>query len=96
MKIRPHRGRIVVKVLEADTVSKGGIVIPDAATEKPNKGKVISVGTGRLTETGVEIAPEVKPDETVLFSKHAGQQVKVNGEEFLILVEDDIMAIVEE
>ena len=96
MKIRPHRGRIVVKVLEADTVSAGGIVIPDAATEKPNKGKVISVGTGRLTQAGVEIAPEVKADEIVLFSKHAGQQVKVNGEEFLILTEDDIMAIVEE
>jgi len=96
MKIRPHRGRIVVKVLEADTVSAGGIVIPDAATEKPNKGKVISVGTGRLTQTGVEIPPEVKSNEIVLFSKHAGQQVKINGEEFLILTEDDIMAIVEE
>lgn len=96
MKIRPHRGRIVVKVLEADTVSAGGIVIPDAATEKPNKGKVISVGTGRLTQTGVEIKPEVQPDDVVLFSKQSGQQVKVNGDEFLILTEDDIMAIVEE
>lgn len=96
MKIRPHRGRIVVKVLEADTVSAGGIVIPDAATEKPNKGRIIAVGTGRLTETGTVIAPEVKESEIVLFSKHAGQHVKVNGEEFLILVEDDIMAIVEE
>jgi chaperonin GroES len=96
MKIRPHRGRIVVKVLEADTVSAGGIVIPDAATEKPNRGKTIAVGTGRLTQTGVEIPPEVKEDDIVLFSKHAGQQVKINGEEFLILVEDDIMAIVEE
>ena len=68
MKIRPHRGRIVVKVLEADTVSAGGIVIPDAATEKPNKGRIIAVGTGRLTETGTVIAPEVKENEVVLFS----------------------------
>jgi len=96
MKIQPHRGRILVKVLEADTVSAGGIVIPDAATEKPNKGKVFAVGTGRLTQAGIEIPPEVKSDNIVLFSKHAGQQVRVNGEEFLILTEDDILAIVEE
>ena len=96
MKIRPHRDRIVVKVLEADTVSAGGIVIPDAATEKPNKGKVIAVGTGRLTEAGTTVPMDVKLDDIVLFSKHAGQNVKVNGEEFLILVEDDVMAVIEE
>jgi chaperonin GroES len=96
MKIRPHRDRIVVKVLEADTVSAGGIVIPDAATEKPNKGKVIAVGTGRLTESGTVVPMEVKQNDIVLFGKHAGQNVKVNGEEFLILVEDDVMAVIEE
>lgn len=96
MKIRPHRDRMVVKVLDADTVSAGGIVIPDAAAEKPNKGKVIAVGTGRLTEAGTVVPMEVKTDDIVLFGKHAGQNVKVNGEEFLILVEDDVMAVIEE
>lgn len=96
MKIRPHRGRIVVKVLAADTVSAGGIVIPDAATEKPNQGKVLAVGSGRLSETGNVIPFEVQPNDTVLFSKSAGQNVTVEGEEYLILVEDDIMAVIEE
>ena len=96
MKIRPHRDRIVVKVLDADTVSAGGIVIPDAAAEKPNKGKVIAVGTGRLTEAGTTVPMDVKLDDIVLYGKHAGQNVKVNGEEFLILIEDDVMAVIEE
>jgi chaperonin GroES len=96
MKIRPLHDRVVVRRMEEERTTAGGIVIPDAAAEKPNKGRVISVGTGRLTQTGVEIPPEVKSEEIVLFSKHAGQQVKINGEEFLILTEDDIMAIVEE
>lgn len=96
MKIRPHRDRIVVKVLDADTVSAGGIVIPDAAAEKPNKGRVVAVGTGRLTEAGTVVPMEVKQQDIVLFGKHAGQNVKVNGEEFLILVEDDVMAVIEE
>ena len=96
MKIRPHRDRIIVKVLDADTVSAGGILIPDAATEKPNKGKVIAVGTGRLTEDGTVVPMEVKQDDIVLFGKNAGQNVKVNGEEFLILIEDEVMAVIEE
>jgi len=96
MKIRPHRDRIVVKVLDADTVSAGGIVIPDAAAEKPNKGRVVAVGTGRLTEAGTVVPMEVKQQDIILFSKHAGQNVKVNGEEFLILIEDDVMAVIEE
>jgi len=96
MKIRPHRDRIVVKVLDADTVSAGGIVIPDAAAEKPNKGRVVAVGSGRLTEAGTVVPMEVKQQDIVLFGKHAGQNVKVNGEEFLILIEDDVMAVIEE
>jgi chaperonin GroES len=96
MKIRPHRDRIVVKVLGADTVSAGGILIPDAATEKPNQGKVIAVGTGRLTEAGNVVAMQVQQHDTVLFGKHAGQNVRIDGEEFLILNEDEVMAVIEE
>ena len=96
MKIRPHRDRLVVKILDADTVSAGGILIPDAAAEKPNQGKVIAVGTGRLTEAGATVPMDVKQNDIVLFGKHAGQNVKINGEEFLILVEDDVMAVIEE
>ena len=96
MKIRPHRDRLVVKILDADTVSAGGILIPDAAAEKPNQGKVIAVGTGRLTEAGATVPMDVKQNDIVLFGKHAGQNVKINGDEFLILVEDDVMAVIEE
>ena len=96
MKINPHRDRIIVKVLEADTVSAGGIVIPDAAKEKPSRGKVLSVGTGRLTETGTVVPMEVKQEDTVLFGQYAGQKIKVDGQEYLILKEDDVIAIIEE
>ena len=96
MKIYPHRDRIIVKVLEADTVSAGGIVIPDAAKEKPSRGKVMSVGTGRLTETGTVVSMEVKEEDTVLFGQYAGQKIKVDGQEYLILKEDDVIAIIEE
>ena len=95
MKIYPHRDRIIVKVLEADTVSAGGIVIPDAAKEKPSRGKVLSVGTGRLTETGTVVPMEVKQEDTVLFGQYAGQKIKVNGEEVTILREEDVLAVIE-
>ena len=96
MKINPHRDRIIVEVLDSDTVSAGGIVIPDAAKEKPNRGRVLSVGTGRLTEAGTVIPMEIKPDDKVLFGQYAGQQIKVDGKEYLILKEDDVIAIIEE
>ena len=96
MKIYPHRDRIIVQVVDADTVSAGGIVIPDAAKEKPNRGKVLSVGTGRLTDTGTVIPMEVKQEDTVLFGQFAGQKIKVDGQEYLILKEDDVIAIIEE
>lgn len=96
MKINPHQDRIVVKQLETDTVSAGGIVIPDAAKEKPNRGRVLSVGTGRRTESGTVIPMTIKQDDVVLYGQYAGQQVKLNGEEFLILKEDDVIAIIEE
>ena len=96
MKINPHRDRIIVTLLEADTVSVGGIVIPDAAKEKPNRGRVQSVGAGRLTEDGTVIPMDIKKNDIVLFGQAAGQKVKVDGEEYLILKEDDVIAIIEE
>ncbi len=96
MKINPHRDRIIVTLLEADTVSVGGIVIPDAAKEKPNRGRVQSVGAGRLTEAGTVIPMDIKQNDIVLFGQLAGQKVKVDGEEYLILKEEDVIAIIEE
>ena len=96
MKIYPHRDRIIVRVVDADTVSSGGIVIPDAAKEKPSRGRVLSVGSGRLTETGTVVPMEVKQDDTFLFGQYSGQKVKVDGQELLILKEDDVIAIIEE
>ena len=96
MKINPHRDRIIVTLLEADTVSVGGIVIPDAAKEKPNRGRVQAVGAGRLTEDGTVIPMDIKQNDIVLFGQNAGQKVKVDGEEYLILKEDDVIAIMEE
>jgi chaperonin GroES len=96
MQLKPIRDRVVIQLLEAETATKSGIIIPDAATEKPNQGKVIAAGEGRITEEGVVIPMEVKPGDLVLFSKHAGQPVKVEGKEYQILKEDDIMAIVQQ
>ena len=96
MKFSPVRDRMVVQLLEAATTTAGGIVIPDAATEKPNRGKVIAVGTGHLTKEGKVIPLEVKAGDTVLFGQYAGQNVKIDGQEYLILKEDDVMAVIEE
>ena len=95
MKIRPIRDRIVIKPLEAETTTKSGIVIPDNATEKPLQGKVLGVGTGKVAEDGSIVEMVVKEGDVVLYGKFAGQTVKVEDEEFLILKEDEIMAIVE-
>ena len=94
MNLVPVRDRIVVRSLEAETVTKTGIVIPDNAAEKPQQGEVLAVGTGRVTDTGVVIPLEVKPGDRVLFGKYAGQSVKVNNQDLLVLKEDDVMAIV--
>jgi chaperonin GroES len=95
MKINPIRDRILVKPLDAETVTKSGIVIPDAAKEKPNTGKVLGVGTGKLTEEGQTVPLIVKQGDTVMYSQYAGQKVKIDNEEHLILKEDEVMAIVE-
>lgn len=95
MKIRPLHDRILVKRLEEERTSPGGIVIPDTAAEKPVKGKVIAVGNGKILESG-EIRPlDVKVGDKVLFGKYSGTEVKVDGEELLVMREDDITAIIE-
>jgi chaperonin GroES len=95
MKIRPLHDRVIIRRLEEERTSPGGIVIPDTATEKPVKGKVIAVGTGRITEKG-EVRPlDLKKGDTVLFGKYSGTEVKVDGEELVVMREDDIMAVIE-
>jgi chaperonin GroES len=95
MSIKPVRDRILVKPLDAETTTKSGIVIPDQATEKPIQGKVIAAGSGRITEEGVHIPLEIKEGDTVMYSKFAGQSVKIADEDYIVLKEDDVLAIVE-
>jgi chaperonin GroES len=95
MKVRPIGDKILVKRLEAMEVSKGGIVLPDSAKEKPQEGKVVSLGEGRVTEEGKNAPFTVKKGDRVIFTSYAGSEVKIDGEEYLILSEDDIMAIVQ-
>jgi chaperonin GroES len=95
LKIRPLNDKIVVRRLEAETKTKGGIVLPDAAKEKPKEGVVVSVGTGKLLESGERAPFQVKEKDRVIFSSYAGTEVKVDGEEYLILSEDDVLAVVE-
>jgi chaperonin GroES len=95
MKINPIRDRILIKPLDADTVTKSGIFIPDNAQEKPNQGKVLAVGTGRLTDKGQVVPLIIKEGDTVMYSKFSGQTVKVDNVEHVILKEDEVMAIVE-
>jgi chaperonin GroES len=95
MKIRPLHDRIIVKRIEEEEKTKGGIIIPDTAKEKPIEGKVIAVGNGKVLENGKKLPLEVKKGDRVLFGKYAGTDIKVEGEEHLIMREDDIIAIVE-
>jgi chaperonin GroES len=95
MKLRPLADRVVIKRIEEEEVKKGGIIIPDTAKEKPQKGEVIAVGPGRLDEKGNRIPLEVKVGDKVLFSKYAGTEVKVGDEEYLVMREDDILCIIE-
>jgi chaperonin GroES len=95
MKLRPIDDRVVVKVLDAEEKTKGGIVLPDTAKEKPQKGEVVAVGEGKLLDNGKRQPPAVKKGDTVLFGKYSGTEVKVDGEEFMILKEGDILAKVD-
>ena len=95
MEYKPLHDRVVVKPLEAESRSAGGIFIPDNAKEKPNTGEVLAVGQGRITEAGLVIGLTVKVGDRVLFGQHGGHKIKVNGEEVTILKEEEILAIVE-
>lgn len=95
MNLKPIKDRIVIRLLEAETVTTAGIIIPDSAAEKPSQGEVLAAGPGRITEDGTLIPTEVKAGDRVLFSKYAGQAIKVDSVEYHILKEDDVMAIVE-
>ena len=95
MKIRPLHDRVIVKRTEEEKTSPGGIVIPDSAAEKPIKGEVIAVGNGKLLDNGERVTPAVKPGDKVLFGKYSGTEVKVDGIEYLVMREDDIMGILE-
>jgi chaperonin GroES len=96
MKVKPLKDKIVVKRLEGEEKTKGGIIIPDAAKEKPQEGRVVGVGSGRVTDNGQVVAPEVKAGDKILFGKYSGQEIKIDGEEHLLLREDDILAIIED
>jgi len=95
MKVRPLQDRIIVRRLEEEEKTKGGIIIPDTAKEKPIEGKVVAVGTGRLKKDGTKIPMEVKVGDRVLFAKYGGTEVKIGGEEQLMMKEDDVLAIIE-
>ena len=92
--VRPLHDRVIVKRIDEEEKTKGGIIIPDTAKEKPQEGRVVSVGPGRR-EDGKLIAPDVKAGDRILFSKYAGTELKLNGEEHLIMREDDILGIIE-
>ena len=95
MKVKPLYDRILVKRSEGEEKTKGGIIIPDTAKEKPIEGKVVAVGEGKVLEDGTLRKPQVKPGDVVLYSKYSGTEVKLNGEEHLIVREDDVLAIIE-
>ena len=95
MKFRPLGDRVVVKRVKEETKSSGGIIIPDTAQEKPQEGEVVAVGPGARDDNGERIAPEVKAGERILFGKWSGTEIKVDGEELLIMKESDIMGILE-
>lgn len=95
MKIRPLHDRILVKRLEEETKTAGGLFIPDSAKEKPIRAQVIAVGSGKRDKDGKAVPVEVKAGDTVLFSKYSGTEVKIDGEEHLIMREDDILAVLE-
>ncbi len=95
MKLRPLQDRILVQRVEEETTTKGGIIIPDTAKEKPAEGKVVAVGNGKLGDDGKRVALEIKKGDRILFGKYSGTEVKIEGEEFLIMREDDVLGIID-
>jgi len=96
MKIRPLQDRVLVERLEEETTTKGGIIIPDTAKEKPAEGRIVAAGQGKTKEDGTLIPMELKLGDRVLFSKYAGSEVKFDGKDFLIMGQDDILCVVDE
>jgi chaperonin GroES len=95
MKVRPLHDRIIVKRIEEGEQKIGGIIIPDTAKEKPQQGKVIAAGNGKVKDDGKRIALDVKEGDTILFGKYSGQEIKIEGEEHLIMREDEVLAVLE-
>lgn len=95
MKLRPLHDRVVIKRMEEERTSPGGIVIPDSATEKPVKGEVLAVGNGKVSDNGDVRPLDLKVGDSVLFGKYSGTEVKVDGEDLVVMREDDIMAVIE-
>ena len=95
MKLRPLQDRILVQRVEEEATTKGGIIIPDTAKEKPAEGKVVAVGNGKVGEDGKRVPLEVKKGDRILFGKYSGTEVKVSGEEYLIMREEDVLGIID-
>ena len=95
MKLRPLQDRILVQRVEEENTTKGGIIIPDTAKEKPAEGKVVAVGNGKIGDDGKRVALEVKKGDRILFGKYSGTEVKISGEEYLIMREDDVLGIID-
>ena len=93
MKVRPLHDRLVIRRIEKEETARGGIIIPDTAKEKPQEGEVIAVGNGKVLENGTKVAMDVKAGDRVLFGKYSGTDIKIDGQEYLILREDEILAI---
>jgi chaperonin GroES len=96
MSVRPLHDRIIVQRIEEGEQKIGGIIIPDSAKEKPQQGKVIAVGNGKVKDDGTRVALDVKAGDTILFGKYSGQEIKVDGEEYLIMREDEVLGVLEE
>jgi len=95
MKLRPLQDRILVQRVEEEKTTKGGIIIPDTAKEKPAEGKVVAVGNGKLGDDGKRVALEIKVGDRILFGKYSGTEVKIEGEDYLIMREDDVLGVIE-
>ena len=94
VNLKPLGDHVIVQRVEAETTTKGGIVLPDSAKEKPKEGRVVAVGAGRLLDNGTRVAVSVKPKDRVIFSSYAGSEVKYGGEDYLIVREDEILAVI--
>ena len=95
MNFRPLHDRVVVKRLEGEVKTKGGIIIPDTAKEKPQQGKVFAVGAGKVKDDGTRQPLDVKDGDTILFGKYSGQEIKIDGEDYLIMREDEVLAVLD-